>query len=65
MVSVTVFDPQCWRADALATALMVMGEERAIEFTRQHEIPCLLWVRAETLHNGLRAVRSPRLEGWL
>ncbi|CAL4868375.1 FAD:protein FMN transferase [Asticcacaulis sp. MM231] len=65
IVSVTVFDPQCWRADALATALMVMGEERAIEFTRQHEIPCLLWVRAETLHNGLRAVRSPRLEGWL
>lgn len=61
IVSSTVFDPECWRADALATALMVMGEERAIEFATQHDIPCLLWVR----DNGLRAVRSPRLEGWL
>jgi thiamine biosynthesis lipoprotein len=61
IVSATVFDPECWRADALATALMVMGEERAIEFATQHDIPCLLWVR----DSGLRAVRSPRLEGWL
>lgn len=61
VVSATVFDPECWRADALATALMVMGEERAIEFATQHDIPCLLWVR----DGGLRAVRSPRLEGWM
>lgn len=61
VVSATVFDPDCWRADALATALMVMGEERAMEFAAQHDIPCLIWVR----DNGLRAVRSPRLEGWM
>ena len=61
VVSATVFDPECWRADALATALMVMGEERAIEFATQHDIPCLLWVR----DGGLRVRRSPRLEGWI
>jgi thiamine biosynthesis lipoprotein len=61
VISATVFDPECWRADALATALMVMGEERAIEFATQHDIPCLLWVH----DGGLRVVRSPRLEGWL
>ncbi|WP_298333698.1 FAD:protein FMN transferase [Asticcacaulis sp.] len=56
---VSVFDAQCWRADALATALMVMGEHRAMSFAQTHAIPCLMG-----LSDG-REVLSPALEDWL
>lgn len=56
---VSVFDAQCWRADALATALMVMGEQRAMSFAQTHAIPCLMG-----LSDG-REVLSPALEDWL
>lgn len=36
LLSVTVVDSSAWRADALATAFMVMGRERALEFIREH-----------------------------
>ena len=62
IVSVTVFDADCWRADALATALMVMGEARAMDFVVRHDIPCLIWLRDG---ESLREALSPRLEGWL
>ena len=62
IVSATVFDMDCWRADALATALMVMGEARAMEFAARHDIPCLIWLRNG---DGFREVASPRLEAWL
>ncbi len=62
IVSVTVFDAECWRADALATALMVMGEAEAMEFATTHDIPCLIWLRAG---DSFREVVSPRLEAWL
>jgi thiamine biosynthesis lipoprotein len=38
----SVFDRHCWRADALATALIVMGSEKARAFADAHDIPCLL-----------------------
>ena len=62
IVSVTVFDAECWRADALATALMVMGEAGAMEFAASHDIPCLIWLRDG---DGFRERLSPRLEAWL
>ena len=62
IVSVTVFDVACWRADALATALMVMGEVRAMEFAVTHDIPCLFWLREG---DGFRERLSLRLEAWL
>lgn len=62
IVSVTVFDNDCWRADALATALMVMGETRAMDFAVTQDIPCLLWLRDGS---GFRERLSPRVEGWL
>ncbi|MCR6660482.1 MAG: FAD:protein FMN transferase [Asticcacaulis sp.] len=62
IVSVTIFDADCWRADALATALMVMGEASAMDFVVRHDIPCLIWLRDD---DGLRERLSPRLEGWL
>jgi thiamine biosynthesis lipoprotein len=38
LASVTVLDKTCTRADALATALMVMGEEKARQFCEAHQI---------------------------
>lgn len=45
LASVTVFDALGVRADALATALLVMGPERAMTFARSHDIPAVLLVR--------------------
>ncbi len=39
--AVTVLDPTCARADALATALMVMGAERGLAFAEARNIPAL------------------------
>ncbi len=61
IASATVFDRTCWRADALATALIVMGETRALAFAETHAIPCLLRVREG---DGVRTVLSPRLAAW-
>jgi thiamine biosynthesis lipoprotein len=38
----SVFARRCVRADALATALVVMGLEQARDFAQDHAIPCLL-----------------------
>jgi FAD:protein FMN transferase len=59
IMSATVLDPHAWRADALATALMAMGEDAALTFADTHAIPCLL--RLE----GGRERLSPALEAWL
>ncbi len=61
IASATVFDRTCWRADALATALIVMGEARALAFAETHLIPCLLRVRDD---GGIRTLLSPRLAAW-
>ncbi len=61
IASATVFDPLCWRADALATALMVMGEASALDFAMRHDIACLLRVRDGS---AIREVLSPALEAW-
>ncbi len=61
VASATVFDRLCWRADALATALIVMGEARALAFAETHQIPCLLRVRGG---GEMRTVLSPRLALW-
>ncbi len=44
LASATVLDPSCARADALATTLMVMGEEKAIAFSEKHDIPVYLMI---------------------
>lgn len=62
VASATVIDRDAWRADALATALIVMGEARALEFARQAGIACLLRVRD---NGAMRDVISPALENWL
>ncbi len=39
--SVTLLTPTCLEADALATALLVMGEDRGYDWCEQHEIAAL------------------------
>ena len=45
LASVTVLDPRCARADALATAMLVMGEVKAQAFAEQNQIPAYFIVR--------------------
>lgn len=47
LASVTVLDPDCARADALATALMVMGDERAREFCEKNQLAAYLLIHAK------------------
>lgn len=62
IASVTVFDRACWRADALATALMVMGLDHGLAFAEAHGIPCILTVRTRsTLSTHL----SVAMRDWL
>ena len=41
--------------------LIVMGEARALRFATEHDLPCLLRVRAG---GEVRTRLSPRLESW-
>ncbi|MET0240308.1 MAG: FAD:protein FMN transferase [Sphingobium sp.] len=59
VASVAVFDRQCWRADALATAMMVMGCDEALALAEANAIPCIIAVRdgegiAEHLSSAMR-----------
>ncbi|HEX7821977.1 MAG TPA: FAD:protein FMN transferase [Sphingobium sp.] len=63
VASATVFDPDCWRADALATALMVMGHDEALAFADAHAIPCLLAVRGGD--GGIAGSMSAAMRDWL
>ncbi len=45
LASVSVLDPSCARADALATALLVLGEEHGYATALAHHIPALFLLR--------------------
>ena len=62
VASATVFDRSCGRADALATAMMVLGQEAAIELADAQAIPCLLAVRDE---QGVTEYWSAAMWDWL
>ncbi|WP_017445209.1 FAD:protein FMN transferase [Gayadomonas joobiniege] len=47
LVSVTVLDASCMRADGLATALNVMGPEAAFAFANAHKLPVYLVIKAD------------------
>ncbi|MEM6792658.1 MAG: FAD:protein FMN transferase [Acidobacteriota bacterium] len=48
LASVSVLDSSCMRADALATALMVLGEDEGFELAEREGIPALFLVREGT-----------------
>ena len=45
LASVTVIDTTCMRADALATAIMVMGPVRGLKFARQQKLAIFMLVK--------------------
>lgn len=45
LITASVIAEDCMTADALATAIMVMGGDDAIEFSRRHNIPTLVITR--------------------
>ena len=55
LVSVTVLDPLCARADALATAFNVLGYERALPLANSHKIPAFFIIHTE---NGFKEFSS-------
>ncbi|CAN7318860.1 FAD:protein FMN transferase [Phenylobacterium sp. LjRoot219] len=56
VLAATVLHPRCASADALATALIVMGAERALAFAARRDLPVVLTLAGET---GQRRVLSP------
>jgi thiamine biosynthesis lipoprotein len=63
LTSVTVIDAHAIRADAYATALMVMGTEAGLEWARQLRVPALFVERTER-PGEWRLVESPALKEW-
>jgi len=47
LVSVTVLHPSCADADALATALMVMGDKKGVEFAKHHDLAAYFLTKAQ------------------
>jgi thiamine biosynthesis lipoprotein len=60
LASVTVVDPSCMRADALATALMVLGFEEALSMADRLDLAVLLLVRRTD--GGFEAHATPRFD---
>jgi thiamine biosynthesis lipoprotein len=63
LASVTIIDSQCARADALATAMLVMGIEKAKAFALKNDIKAYMIVRNE--HGNFEEYLSPAFSGWL
>ena len=59
LASVTVLDPSCARADALATALMVMGEEHGRRFCEKRGVAAYFLIHDQ---DDLTAYASPGFE---
>lgn len=58
LVSVTVFDKNCMTADGLSTAMMAMGEKKAIDFANRNNIATILFVRNDD--NSVKAIISEK-----
>lgn len=63
LTAVSVLDPECWRADGLATALLVMGASEAMAFANAHDIACLLFVSGQSAPLVSQALRAWFEEG--
>jgi thiamine biosynthesis lipoprotein len=63
LASVTVIDASATRADAYATALMVMGTAAGLEWARQLRVP-VLFVERTSMAGEWRMVESPAFKEW-
>ena len=59
LASVSVIDASCARADALATALLVLGPEDGYNLAVEHDLPALFIIRED---NGFRQRPTLRFE---
>ena len=55
LASVTVFDKSCMKADALATGIMSMGEEKGLAFANNNRLSVIMFVRTDA---GFRPIVS-------
>jgi thiamine biosynthesis lipoprotein len=62
LVSVTVLHPSAMTADGLATALTVMGMEKAQRYAQQHDLPVYLIAKSP---DGLVTYSSPAFKPYL
>ena len=62
LASVTVIASECMHADALATALTVLGPEEGFDFAKRHDLAALFVVRTAT---GLEERMTPRFATYL
>jgi FAD:protein FMN transferase len=63
LTAVTVIDANAIRADAYATALMVMGTEAGLAWTQAHRVPAL-FVERTAKPGEWRLVESPAFAEW-
>jgi len=59
LASVTVLDPHGYRADALATAMLVMGPEEGLRFARAEDLAVLFLVRTD---EGFSELTTPAFD---
>ena len=59
LASVTVLDPRGYRADALATALLVMGPDEGLQFAEAENLAVLFLVRDD---EGIRELTTPAFD---
>ena len=62
LTSVTVFDAECAKADALATAIMSMGDKKGLTFANNYNIPVIMFVRTE---DGFQTLLSNKAQKML
>jgi len=62
LASATVLDPSCARADALATALMVLGEEKGRRLVEKHQIAAYFLIHE---HEQLSDFTSSRFKAFV
>ena len=62
LASVTVLDPLCAKADALATALMVLGPDKGLKYVEERGIAAYFLVRTE---NGFNASYTPEFKQYM
>jgi FAD:protein FMN transferase len=62
LASVTVIAPECMHADALATALTVLGPDDGLEYAQRHSIAALFILRTE---QGLEERMTPEFKAYI
>lgn len=58
LVSVSILDPNCARADALATTLFVLGPKAGLALAEREKIPALFLLRPDNTEKPLRELKS-------